>query len=277
MKKYIIAAGTFLVVLGTAILLSMDTLPQETLFQYSRSNHETYITDYLSKRLDSLLHELHSICYPFYGNTYGPYEFLDSDAENYDVQYDEHGIGQRSANTHSALLYEGVKCIEDTSDVKISLSSDGIYTPYEKQGIEIDTIENFWQRKELGETAIPILDEENGYFLGYHSTGNNLLYIGFTRDIGAGKCYFGGNTLKLGSDTVIQANIPQDHKGTSYLVLKNEKTKEMFRLLGSETDNGWYGSIHMKSIPSAYYSIGIENASSEQITYRGIYGIHYLR
>ena len=66
----------------------------------------------------------------------------------------------------------------------------------------------------------------------------------------------------------------QSRKGKSYLVLKNRDTGEKVRILVSETEDGWDGTIKMGSIPEAYYSIGIENASGEEITYRGIYGYY---
>lgn len=45
------------------------------------------------------------------------------------------------------------------------------------------------------------------------------------------------------------------------------------RILASETEDGWNGTIKMGSIPAGLYSIGIENASGQMVTYEGAYGM----
>lgn len=224
--------------------------------------------------------------YPFYGDSYGPYQEKDIHNGNYDIWYDERGFQHhRWKEGYTELRYDGIKCIEHTDASETVLVYDGSYLPYDKQEVGSDTMDEFFNKMAAG---IPVseIEDEQGYVKGYYEPGAtrepkpqgtaDRYYAGFCWTMEPGMCYYGGSTLQLNSVTgnpTLQIHITQSQTGKSYLVLKDNKTGDKVRILASETENGWHGTLHLGSIPTAYYSIGIENASSETIIYHGMHGV----
>lgn len=223
--------------------------------------------------------------YPWESEWYGPYE-EDGQGEKYHLWYDENGFqSHRLKEGYQELNYDGISCIEHTEDSETILVYDGSYTPYAEQDVGEEKMAEYWERKAAGLPAYVLQDEE-GFVQEWRDSdaledgsGREWLSgsycLGFRWKMGAGMCYYGGNKMKRGTPVVystLQVHVQQSRKGKSYLVLKNRDTGEKVRILGSETEDGWNGTIKMGSIPEAYYSVGIENASGEEITYRGIYG-----
>lgn len=226
--------------------------------------------------------------YPWESEWYGPYEEEEYQGGKFHLWYDENGIQSRQLKEgYQELHYEGISCIEHTEDSETVLVYDGSYTPYAGQKVGEEGMAGFWERKAAGLSAYALQDED-GFVLEWRETDNfgkgigqgqvsGSYYLGFQWKMGAGMCYYGGNKMKRGTPVMystLQVHVQQSRKGKSYLVLKNRDTGEKVRILGSETEDGWDGTIKMGSIPEAYYSIGIENASGEEITYRGIYGYY---
>ncbi len=225
--------------------------------------------------------------YPWESEWYGPYE-EDGQSEKYHLWYDENGFqSHRLKEGYQELHYEGISCIEHTEDSETVLVYDGSYTPYAEQNVGEEKMAEFWERKAAGLPAYALQDEE-GFVQEWRESDaledgsvrgqlSGSYYLGFRWKMGAGMCYYGGNKMKRGTPVMystLQVHVQQSKKGKSYLVLKNRDTGEKVRILGSETEDGWDGTIKMGSIPEAYYSIGIENASGEEITYQGIYGYY---
>lgn len=195
--------------------------------------------------------------YPMYGEKYGPF-----------------GKGD------SAFFFESVGWIEK-SDEDFQLVLGG-YIPYGEQGAG-NEVNEFWQKKESGEDIIAEVDEVSGYLTGYQPAAEladgfmeSEYYPGFTWEIDAGKCFYGKSSMNMTSYFILQVNIHQSQKGKSYLVLKDHESRHSYRILRSETEDGWYGTVYLQAIPTAYYSIGIENASSETIVYEGGYGMYRI-
>ena len=226
--------------------------------------------------------------YPWESEWYGPYEEADYQSEKYHLWYDENGIQSHHLKEgYQELNYESVSCIEHTGDSETVLVYDGSYTPYAEQKVGEAEMAKFWERRAEGLPAYALQDEEG--FVAEWSESDDFgkgiererlsgsYYLGFRWKMEGGMCYYGGNEMKRGTPVMystIQVHVEQSRKGKSYLVLKNQDTGEKVRILGSETEDGWDGTIKMGSIPEALYSIGIENASGEEITYRGMYGYY---
>lgn len=176
-----------------------------------------------------------------------------------------------------------ITCMEDTEDSDTILVYDGLYTPYSQQ--KVKDIEAFWEKK-LGGIRVLGIEDEDGFMTGYYDPESlphqkpkgtvERNYLGFQWTMDAKRCFYGGNILQLEAYsiyTTIQAYVRQSQKGKSYLVLKDHNTGMKIRILASETEDGWNGTIKMGSIPAGLYSIGIENASGQRITYEGAYGM----
>lgn len=141
-------------------------------------------------------------------------------------------------------------------------------------------VDEIRKKKEAGLEVYELVDE-NGDIKGYYEPYSDAnpepvtprYRAGVNWTIPAKTANFGTNEFGLGAGSKIEVNISQSRTGISYIRLLNAKTYESIKLVITETNNGWYGTINFgpSSIPTAVYAFGIGNASDYSITYTGTY------
>ncbi|MEY8517067.1 hypothetical protein AALC25_09095 [Lachnospiraceae bacterium 29-84] len=196
------------------------------------------------------------------------------------------------------MICEDIDGISRIGDFETLEVYDASYIPYADQYVPDDVIAEFWEKKEQGVRIYGLTDEDGNIVATFEPRepedlpSGMITYskerpplpacagysytAGSERIVEPGTCSYGTNIYYLsGPDSCsLQVKFSQDKKGKSYLILKDRNTGTMVRLLNTETEDGWYGTIRLgPSIPGASYSIGIENASQDPITYRGMYSI----
>ena len=143
--------------------------------------------------------------------------------------------------------------------------------------------EEYLEKKANGYELYELIDEEGNIF-GYYEPCTQeeidqmpqLRYsssINWT--ISAGSTSYGTNRYTLESGMQIHLNISQNRTGTSYLRFYDHDRNSYHRFLKTISTNGWSGIIFTFGDGLSYgtYSFGIENASSNTITYSGNYSL----
>ena len=137
------------------------------------------------------------------------------------------------------------------------------------------------EKKEDGLEVYALLDE-NGKFMGYYEPYSEVnpqpmkgqrytANINWT--ISSGTYAYGDNQYTRSAGMKIQVNISQSRTGTSYLTFHNRTSNSSVRFTNTKVTNGWNGTLTLHGIDTAVYSFGIENASSNTITYSGSYSL----
>ncbi len=143
--------------------------------------------------------------------------------------------------------------------------------------------EEYLEKKSSGIEIIDLIDE-NGNLIGYYEPFTDEERDAFSKlrysaninwTISAGYTTYGSNQYTLSAGSQITVNISQSRTGTSYLRFYNHSTNSFVRFTGTATTNGWSGKIVVlgSGVSTGVYSFGIENASSNSITYSGTYAL----
>lgn len=149
-----------------------------------------------------------------------------------------------------------------------------------QENIDDKVYEEYNEKKEAGLEVFDLRDDD-GNFMGYYepySESNpdpnegimphGVRSIDWT--INAGRSSYSSEQYILIKGMTMEVDISQSRTGKSYLLLYGVGTN--IRITTTETTNGWNGTITFsyELVPGGY-SFGIENASSNQIRYSGIY------
>lgn len=153
-----------------------------------------------------------------------------------------------------------------------------------QENIDDNVFVEYTEKKEEGLEVYELKDDE-GNFMGYYEPysesnpdpNEGIMphpVLGIDWIVDPGSIALGDQQHIIIKGMKMEVRIAQNRFGKSYLVVRRLDTNTIFRVNGSETMNGWNGTITFQ--PGLYpggYLFGIENASSMQISYNGIYSI----
>lgn len=151
-----------------------------------------------------------------------------------------------------------------------------------QENIDDQVYAEYNEKKEAGLEVYDLRDDD-GNFMGYYEpyseanpNPNDGIMPHVVRSvdwtINAGRSGYSDEQFILVKGMTLGVNIRQSRTGRSYLLLYGVGTD--IRITTTETTNGWDGTITFsyELVPGGY-NFGIENASSNQIRYYGIYAI----
>lgn len=149
-----------------------------------------------------------------------------------------------------------------------------------QENSDSDAMQEYLEKVAAGVEVYPLIDEE-GVLVGYYEPNRednvNAVMPRYSTNINwtleSYQYGFGENIYTLTSGDKIYVNIAQSVSGTSYIGLYNTSTDKLSYFTGTETTNGWNGTITLVDVSQATYRFAISNQSENTITYKGYYSL----